>query len=383
MKEIKVGIVGFGFMGRAHTYGYKTLPLYYRDLPFKITLRAVADPVPGVAARAAEELGFTYATQNPGDVFADPEIDIVDICTPNIYHKEGIIRALAAGKHVYCDKPLGMNPEEAREMAVQAARARGVSQMTLQYRFVPAIRRARQLIESGFLGRPVQFRAAYLHSGYIDPQRPFSWRLDRARSGGGAVMDLGVHAIDLVRLLLGEFRTVSCLQRTFIRQRPRPEGDAQATVDVDDVTLAQAELANGAVGTLEFSRLATGAEDELRLELYGEKGGLRFSLMEPDWLYAYDARGSDQPLGGSRGWQQLAVLGRYPEKGALPGAKCTQGWTRFHIASAYDLLSNVVRGELGSYSPSFGDGLAAQAVVAALQRSADAQGAWTEVAPTP
>ena len=151
-----------------------------------------------------------------------------------------------------------------------------------------------------------------------------------------------------------------------------------APVKVDDITLAQAEMANGAIGTLEFSRLATGAEDELRIEVHGDQGALAFNLMEPNWLYAYDVRQPEEPMGGERGWTRIASVGRYPEKGALPGPKFSQGWQRFHIASAYDFLSNVARGEMAEHSPSFEDGLAAQRVIDAMQRSAQA-GGWVEV----
>lgn len=381
MNDIGIGIVGYGFIGRIHALSYLSSPWTYPGSP-RTRLVGVSVASERTAARVREEGGFEVVTTDYRRLLERDDIQAVSVCTPNDVHREVVLAALKAGKHVYCDKPLALNVAQAREVTEAAAAGDRVTQMTLQYRFAPAIRRAHQLVEEGFLGKPVQFRAAYLHSGYIDPQRPFSWRLDRGRSGGGAVMDLGVHAIDLVRLLLGEFRRVSCLQRTFIPRRPLAEGTGRAEVDVDDVTLAQAEMDNGAVGTLEFSRLATGAEDELRVELYGEKGGLRFNLMEPDFLHVYDARGSDQPLGGERGWQQIAVLGRYPEKGALPGAKCTQGWTRFHVASAYDFLTNVVRGGLSGYSPSFGDGLEAQRVVEALQRSAAADGRCVSLAET-
>lgn len=331
------------------------------------------------ADRVRREGGFELVTTDYQELLERDDVQVVSCCAPNDAHREIVLAALAAGKHVYCDKPLALNLAQAEEVAGAAAGTTSVCQMTFQYRFVPAIRRARQMIAEGFLGRPLQFRAAYLHSGYVDPQRPHSWRLDRKRSGGGAVMDLGVHAVDLVRALWGEFRSVACLQRTFIPWRPRPDGAGLSHVDVDDVSLAQAELANGAVGTLEFSRLATGSEDELRIELYGDRGALRFNLMEPDWLYAYDGRPPDQPLGGERGWQQVAVLGRYPEKGALPGAKCTQGWMRFHVASAYDFLNNVAREEMSWYSPGFNEGQEAQRVVEALQRSATNNGAWVSV----
>ncbi|MGI6209740.1 MAG: Gfo/Idh/MocA family protein [Anaerolineae bacterium] len=379
MDEIGVGIVGYGFIGRIHALSYVSVPWTYPGAP-RTRLVAASTATESSADRARKEGAFDLVTTDYRQLLERDDIQAVSVCTPNDVHREVVLAALEAGKHVYCDKPLALNLEQATEVAERARHSAGVHQMTFNYRFVPAIRRAHQMITEGFLGRLIHFRAAYLHSGYTDPNRPLSWRLDRERSGGGAVMDLGVHVVDLVRKLLGEFRAVAALERTFIRQRPLPDGTGMGQVRVDDLTLAQVELAGGAVGTLEFSRLATGTEDDLRLEIHGDRGALRFSLMEPDWLYAYDARESDAPLGGERGWKQIAVLGRYPEKGALPGAKSTQGWLRFHVASAYDFLLNVEQGHLSDYSPSFEDGREAQRVVAALQQSAADGGAWCPVA---
>lgn len=377
MSEIGIGIVGYGFIGRVHAASYQAVPWLYPGAP-RPKLVAVSTASPASAAKAQAEAGFPVATTDFRELLRRDDIQAISCCTPNDAHREVLLAAIEAGKHIYCDKPLALNLAQAEEVAAAAKRGSGVYQMTFQYRFVPALMRARQLVREGFLGQPFSFHAAYLHSGYVDPKRPMSWRLEVDRSGGGAVVDLGAHAIDLVRYLLGEFSSVSALQRTFVKERPT--GDGLAPVRVDDITMAQAELANGAVGTLEFSRLATGAEDELRLEMRGSKGALAFNLMEPNWLLAYDARRQDEPIGGERGWTRIATVGRYPEKGALPGPKFGQGWLRFHMASAHDFLTNVDRGSLGDSSASFDDGVAVQRVIEALQHSA-ADGRWTEVYP--
>lgn len=376
MSRIGIGLVGYGFIGRIHAASFSAVPWMYPGAPHP-RLVGVVTATAASAERARQEGGYPVATTSLSELLAREDIQAISCCTPNDAHREVLLAAMAAGKHVYCDKPLALNLEQAREIAALAAASRGIYQMTFQYRFVPAIQRARQLVRDGFLGRLFSFRAVYLHAGYTDPMRPMSWRLQYARSGGGAVMDLGAHVIDLLRYLVGEFRAVCATERTMIGRRPAGPGGPLVPVDVDDLLLAQAELDNGAIGTLEFSRLATGAEDDLRLELRGQDGALAFDLMQPDFLEVYDARQPDAPLGGSRGWTRVACLGRYAEHGALPGPKFTQGWWRFHIASAFDFLRNIEQGHMNEGSPSFQDGLEAQRVVSALQLSAR-EGRWVE-----
>ena len=377
MSEIGVGIIGYGFIGRIHAASYTNIPWMYPGAP-RAKLVAVCTASEESAKRAQAEAGFPVAFTDYRELLRREDIQAVSVCTPNDSHREIVLAALEAGKHIYCDKPLAFNLAQSEEVAAAARGKSQIHQMTLQYRFIPAMRRAWQMVRDGFLGRMFSFRACYLHAGYIDSQRPMSWRLDWERSGGGAVVDLGAHAIDIVRYLAGDIRSVSALQRTFIKERPSSSG-GMAQVRVDDITMAQAELENGAVGTLEFSRLATGAEDELRIELRGSQGALAFNLMEPNWLSAYDMRRPESPMGGERGWTRIATVGRYPEKGALPGPKFGQGWMRFHIASAHDFLANVAKGRQSEHAPSFEDGLAAQRVIDAMQRSA-VDGDWVEVA---
>jgi predicted dehydrogenase len=280
-----------------------------------------------------------------------------------------LIAAMCAGKHVYCDKPLAMNLAEAREI-VSVAQAAGVKhQMTFNYRFAPAMMRAKQLVGEGLLGRVFSFRAAYLHAGYVDPERPMSWRLDAAQGGGGALYDLGSHALDLLRFLLGEYAGVHAVTETFIRERPLPGRPGEkAPVEVDDLILMTLRMADGALGTLEASRLATGANDELRLEIHGSHGALRFNLMDPNWLDVYDMRQPGAPIGGRRGFTAIETVQRYPAPAALPGPKFSVGWMRFHIASQYDFIASLV--EDRPTSPDLVDGLKVQEVMEAAYLSA-------------
>jgi len=374
--RLGVGMVGYGFMGKIHTYAYKNLAFYYEPPPVEPRLVAVCTSGPETAERAAAHGGYEKAHADFRAVVEDPEVDVVHICTPNAFHCEAAIAALEAGKHVYCDKPLAATLEEAERMVAAAERNPGaIHQVTFQYRFLPATLRAKELMAEGFAGRLFGYRAAYLHSGYIDPARPISWRLDLARSGGGALLDLGSHVIDLMRHLAGEIRAVSAICKTFITERPTPEGGV-ARVEVDDVALLQVELEDGAVGTIEASRLATGANDELKFEIHGDRGGLRLNLMEPNWLEVYDCRDPGGPYGGWRGFKAIEAVQRYPVPAALPPPKVSVGWLRAHVACLHAFLTAVVEGRPAS--PSFHEGLAVQRVMAAAQQSSRL-GRWVDL----
>ena len=307
-----------------------------------------------------------------------PEIDIIHCCTPNDAHAVLLLSAIQAGKHIYCDKPLTRTLAEAQAVTAAAVKSTAIHRMTFHYRFAPATLRAKQLVESGFLGELYHFRAAYLHAGYLDPARPRTWRLEMARSGGGALMDLGAHVFDLTRWLVGEFDSVSATLVTRINERPDPCTGAPAPVDVDDIALIQARTQSGAIGIIEASRLATGVQDELRIELHGSKGAISWNLMEPNFLSVYDARSPEEPLGGDRGVKQIECVSRYPQPFAFKTNKNTLGWNQMHAHSVFDFVSAVATGA-DETGPTFVDGLAANAFVHACQESAGADGAWRKV----
>jgi predicted dehydrogenase len=376
-------MIGYGFIGKVHTHAHRSLPLFYDPLPAQTKMVGVCTATPASGQKAVVQAGFEFATNDYQEILAREDIQIVHICTPNDAHKEVVLAALRAGKHIYCDKPLALNVQEAEEIVALAKTTPTIQQMTFNYRFVPAIMRARQLVESGFLGDLFTFRAAYLHAGYIDPARPYSWRLNKARSGGGAIADLGAHVIDLVRFLLaegcpvpraGEFSRLTAQMQTVIEERKEPKTGAMHRVEVDDIAFALCELTGGGMGTLEASRLSTGVQDELRLEIHGSLGGLKFNLMEPNWLDVYDARPPEAALGGDRGNRRIECTTRYPKPYALGATKNTVGWLNFHIQSLFDFVQNVAHWEEGqaisSHSPTFSDGLATQRVIEACQTSA-------------
>lgn len=377
MTELGVGMVGYGFIGRVHTHAYLTLPLYYDPAPAKVRLVGVCDVDERAAAKGVDQAGFEFATTNYHDLLARDDIQIINCCTPNFQHKELLIDALRAGKHIYCDKPLALNLEEAQEICQLAKTVKTVQQMNFECRNSAAMLRAKQLVEQGFLGDVFSFRGGMFHSGYVDPNRPMSWRTDFSKSGGGAIVDLGAHVIDLVRHLLGEFKQVFACTRTFIKERPAEAGSSQMVpVEVDDITWMQIEMENSAVGTLEASRLATGSNDDIKLEIHGNQGALAYDHMDPNWLYVYDNTLPEGELGGNRGFTKIETVQRYPKPVVLPSPKFSVGWMRFHVAGIYDFLKAIVEGNPAN--PSFEDGLAVHRIIDASLRSAQ-QGKWLEV----
>ena len=374
MKEYRVGVIGYGFMGKTHTHSYKTIPLYYSNLPFTIRLEGVCDTSASVAEEARAMQGFAYATTDPDRIINDENIDIVSICTPNVFHKDLVLRALRAGKHVYCDKPLTANEAESREILdVLPQYSKQTTQVALQMRFYPAVMRARELIREGRLGRVFLFQCDYLHSSGIDPQKTLSWKQNRAFGGGGVLLDLGAHAYDVMYDLLGEYRSVYTMTDIVYPTRPGRDG-APVLVDAEDTAITLATMKNGAMGKILVSKVATGAMDELRIEIHGEKGAVRFNTMEPGYLQFYDATKADMPMGGEAGFTRIDCHQKYPEPGGhFPNPRFAIGFLRAHAASMYQFLENVDRSRPSS--PSFEESAYVQRIMEACYRSAET-GSW-------
>lgn len=377
MKQLGVGMIGYGFMGKMHSYSYASLPFLYDPPPAIIHLIGVSAVSEASRGLAMERAGYRFSTPDYHELLDCDDIQVIDICTPNYLHYEQVIAALKAGKHVYCDKPLAMNSDQAREIVELARKTDTTCQMTFHNRYCPALQRARQLVENGFLGEVVSFRGIYLHAGYLDPNRPISWRLQMEKSGGGALADLGSHIIDIIRWLVGDFSRVHATLRTLIKERPIFKGsDEKALVTVDDIAFLQVELPNGALGTIEVSRIATGSTDDLRFEIHGTHGAIRFDLTDPNWLYVYDDTKNAGQYGGDRGWQRVESIQNYPKPASLPGGRTPVGWMRFHMASIHSFITNVVESRPGS--PSLEDGLAVQQIMDAAARSSSS-GVWESI----
>lgn len=376
-KEFGVGMVGYGFIGKMHTYAYKSIPVYYDPPPASVRLVGVCTSKKETAMRAVKHGGYEFGTTDYHELLASDDIHIINCCTPNNLHKDLVIDAIKAGKHVYCDKPLTVSLEDARQIIDVAENSNVVHQMTFQYRFIPAIIRAKQLIDEGILGEPMSFRAMYLHAGYVDPDRPMSWRLNIDQGGAGALFDLGSHVLDLVRYLLGDCKEIFAATQTFIKDRPVSKGSSERIdVKVDDLAIMFMKMQNGAIGTVEASRIATGANDDLKIEIHGKEGAIKFDLMEANWLNVYDNRTIGEPIGGKRGFTRIETVQRYPAPAAFPGPKFMVGWERFHIASMYSFLENVVNRKPAP--PTFYDGYKVQEIMESALISSKS-GSWVEV----
>ncbi len=371
MTPIGIGMLGFGSMGKLHTLAWRALPSIYPDMP-AFRLVAVCTKSRESAEAALREGGFARSHATIEELVADPEVSVIDCVLPNDAHKAAISAALSAGKHIYCEKPLALSGAEARELAALAAASRGRLGITFNYRFLPAIMRAKRLLDEGALGEIYSFEFEYLHSGYQDATRPLTWRMRNELSGGGALVDLGAHIIDLARYLLGEFAELAALTTTWVAERPLRKGSAEkGPVTVDDAAWVTARLVSGALGTLVVSRFATGAADDLRLRIEGSKGALRFDLMDANWLYYFDATRKPADLG----WNRLETIQNYPGA-AVPPARAIVGWERSHAENQYRFLSAVAEGR--EPSPGIADGLAAHLVTDAAYEAA-LRGTWVPV----
>jgi predicted dehydrogenase len=378
MKELRIGLVGYGFIGRVHALGYRSIPIYYNGKPCAIRLAGVCDVSERACREAVEQCGFEIASTDPASFVRRPEFDAIDCCAVNLAHRNVVVGALEAGKHVYCEKPLAMNLAQAREM-VEAARARPSlkTQVTLEYRFFPALLRARELVAQGFLGRVFSVRGEYLHSSFVDPARAVHWKVDKKVGGGGALLDIGSHVLDLVRFLAGEVAEVTATTATFTKRRPVAGKPGEfMEIEADDIGVMLLRMADGAVGTIEASKVATGATDDLKIEVRGSKGAIRFSLMEPNWLYVYDFTEPGGAYGGERGFKRIECCQRYPDI-VIPTPYFGLGWIRSHFHAQYEFLRAIV--EDRPCSPSFEDGLRLQELVEAGYRSAE-QRRWVSLA---
>ena len=369
--EIGIGILGYAFMGRAHSEAYRKIP--FANWPPRVVPKLV-----GICGRnaervaaAAERFGFAYWTTEWEDIIADPKVSIVDNSGPNNVHLEPTLAALRAGKHVLCEKPLGRSALEAKQLR-DAALAAGVTHMTgFNYRFLPAVRLMKELIDEGRLGRIYRFRATYLQSWLADPAPPRTrWRLEKAAAGTGTLGDLGSHIIDLSRYLCGEPVAVASAVRTFVTSRPLPDRPEEwGPVDVDDAVGAIVECDNGAIGTLETSRIAVGRLNHLQIEINGAEGSVSWDLENLNNLQVcYREEGS------TPGFRTVSVTGAaYPYAGWWWPRGHGLGWEHSFVHELHCFLEAVAgHGPVAPHGATFEDGYRAAVVVDAILEAADA-----------
>ncbi|MBO5041955.1 MAG: Gfo/Idh/MocA family oxidoreductase [Clostridia bacterium] len=368
MKHINIGLIGFGFMGKTHLWSVKNLPFFY-DLPFTAEVAAVCASADH--PERSEAVAKTYGIPRAADeaaIIHDPTIDVIDICTPNPHHFETAKAALRAGKHVLCEKPLTVTAAEARELA-DLARASGLTCGTVfNNRYLAPVMRAKQLIDTGRLGRILSFDFSYKHNSCIDPERRVGWK-QTAEAGGGTLFDLGPHVIDLCHFLCGKVAAVTARSQIAFPTHLRSDGSVWET-NAGEAFYMICELESGAIGNITVSKLTQGANDELSFSVCGTLGSLSFSLMDPNYLNFYDATVEGSPIGGVRGRTRIECVGRYPSPATgFPTPKAPVGWLRGHIGSMAAYLTAVY--EDRPASPSFADGAYVQSVMEAAQQSAE------------
>ncbi|MEU8155573.1 Gfo/Idh/MocA family oxidoreductase [Micromonospora sp. NPDC048986] len=391
-KELRVGMVGYAFMGAAHSQAWRTVNRVF-DLPARARMALICGRDTAKVADAADTLGWDAYTTDWRDLINRDDIDVVDICTPGDSHAEIALAALAAGKHVLCEKPLANSVEEARAMtaAADAARAAGVRSMCgFNYRRVPAVTMMRQLVADGRLGVIRHVRATYLQDWIVDPQFPLVWRLQKDRAGSGALGDIGAHIIDLTQFVTGQrISGVSAVTETFVKERPLPaessglaasvDGHAAptGTVTVDDAAVFVARLDGGALATYEASRFATGRKNALRVEINGSLGSVVFDLERLNELEFYDATRPAVEQGFSR---ILVTEGEHPYMSAWWPPGHIIGYEHSFTHEMRDFIEAVATGV--DPTPSFADALQVQLVLDAVARSAELGSSWAEVEPT-
>ena len=370
-KKYKIGILGFGSMGRTHSFSVASVPYHFWGCPFSAEYVSVCTAKEETAKKAAEQFNIAKYTANEDDVINDPNIDIIDISTPNIFHYESAKKAILSGKHVLCEKPLAVNAKEAAELARLADEAYikngQICGLVFNNRHLPAVKRAKALVDEGKLGKILSFEFKYLHNSCIDPSRTVGWKQDASVCGAGTLFDLGSHAVDLCRYLCGEFDSVYAKEQIAFPTHKTADGSEWNT-NADEATYITATLKCGAVGTITVGKINVGACDDLSFTVYGTRGSMKFELMDPNWLYFYDACAEGGSFGGLRGYTRIECVGNYEAPGGrFPSPKAPIGWLRGHIGSMYSFLDSIYQGKPAC--PSFADGASVQVILDAAHRS--------------
>jgi predicted dehydrogenase len=365
MREINVALIGYAFMGRAHSNAYRQVSRFFSPR-LRPRMKVICGRTRSLAEAARRVHGWEEAATDWRAVVARKDIDLVDISTPGHLHAPIAIAAARAGKAVICEKPLANTLRQADRM-LAAVRAAGVVHMVCHnYRRAPAVVLARQIIDEGAIGDIRHFRGSYLQDWLVDPAFPMNWRLDRTAAGSGALGDLASHVIDLARFLVGEIAEVAGDLRTFVRQRPeagRPR--TRRRVTVDDAASALVRFANGAIGTIEATRMAPGRKNHNRFEINGTTGSLAFDLERMNELEVYVT--SDAPA--MRGFRRILVTEQthpYLQAWWPPGHII--GWEHTFTHTIFDLLEAMADDRLPA--PNFADGVRTQRVLDAIARAA-------------
>jgi predicted dehydrogenase len=385
-ETLGVGMVGYAFMGAAHSHAWRSAGRFF-PLPLDIDMAVVCGRQESGVAEARHRLGWREYETDWHRLLERDDVNLIDVCTPGDTHAEIAIAALEADKHVLCEKPLANTVAEAESMAASAAsaRERGVRSMVgFTYRRVPAIGLARRLVADGRIGTIRHVRAQYLQDWITDPEAPLSWRLQKDRAGSGALGDIGAHIVDLTQFIAGEQLTgVSAMLETFIKERPIPTeasglsgvaGTERGEVTVDDAAIFLGRFDGGALATFEATRFAAGRKNSIRIELNGSLGSLAFDFEDMNVLNFYDNT-EDSATAGFRRILVTEPVHPYVAAWWPPGHLL--GYEHAFTHQVVDLVNALADGT--DPAPSFADGLQVQRVLAAVEASAAKDSVWTEV----
>jgi predicted dehydrogenase len=369
--SIGIGMVGYKFMGKAHSNAYRQIGQFF-DLPLKPRLKTISGRDPAKVEQMASKWGWEEAVTDWRRIIDDPEIKIVDICSPNNTHYEIAMAAFEAGKVVACEKPLAISGSQAESMAAAAKKAGQTNTVWFNYRRVPAIAFAKQLIEEGRIGRVYHFRGLYLQDWTMDPSVPLLWRMDKDVAGSGVTGDLHSHIVDLSNYLVDRIDSVAAASQIFVNERERPEGGSQK-IEIEDASVFVCRYANGALGHFEATRFANGRKNANTFEVNGEFGSLYFNLEDMTRLWYFDSREEKHV----QGWRQISVweeVHPYMKHWWVPG--CAIGYEHTFGNQAADLISAAADGK--PMQPDFDDGLRCQLVLDAVLEAAESD-RWVKV----
>ncbi|HZG60968.1 MAG TPA: Gfo/Idh/MocA family oxidoreductase [Anoxybacillus sp.] len=372
-KQVRIGMVGYKFMGKAHSHAFRDIPFFF-DTDVVPVLQAIAGRDEQGVRQAAEKMGWASYETDWRRLIERDDIDVIDIVTPNNTHAEIAIAAAKAGKHIICEKPLALTLEQSLEMLEAVKKAGVVHMICHNYRFAPAVQFAKKLIEQGRLGKIYHIRATFLQDWLMDPNFPLIWRLRKEVSGSGTHGDIGAHIIDLARFLVGEFSEVVGMMETFIKERPlgdmdinlkgRVEDGKWGEVNVDDASAFLARFENGALGVFEATRFSRGNRAGNRFEINGERGSIRWDMENMNNLQVYLE--DDEP--GLQGFRTINCTEvEHPYAGAYWPAGHIIGYEHTFINLLVEMMNGISKGY--SPAPNFEDGVRNQAVLEAVEQS--------------
>ncbi len=404
-KTLRVGLIGYGFMGKAHSNAWRQAPHFF-PLKARIELHTICGRNSAAVQSARAQMGWQFAATDWREVVESPLIDVVDISSTNDSHAEMAIAAARAGKHVLCEKPLALDVKQAEAMLAAVQKAKVAHMVCHNYRRVPAIAFARKMIAEGSIGQIYHFHARYAQDWLVDPEAPMRWKLQKQFSGSGALGDIHVHIIDLARYLVGEFKEVSGLMHTFVKERPLADGPGSARVvspppakvapkgkpgardatlvkppqklgkvNVDDTSVLIGRFENGAIANLEATRYAAGRKNHMAFEINGSKGSLCFNFEDMNRLGFCDTASAPD----RQGFREILVTqvgGIHPYVGNWWRPGHPIGYEHTFIHTIADFVNACVDGK--PVHPTFEDGLKNQRVLQAIEKSAETR-KWVEL----